>query len=105
MLLESIGLVADLHGYTPGQVSVRSSPSAHLLTEYCRQTGLVFLSICLGAVIGQATNPIQSILYARYVAKIGPEARLYSACVAAVMFPIGCFICECKKAASSAFLD
>jgi hypothetical protein len=33
MLLESIGLVADLHGYTPGQVSVRSSPFAVFLTE------------------------------------------------------------------------
>jgi MFS family permease len=74
MLLTSIGLVSDLHGYTPGQ------------------TGLVFLSICLGAIIGFSTNYIQDAVYRRMFPRKGPEARLYSACVAAVLFPVGCFI-------------
>ena len=59
MLLESIGLVTELHSYTPGQ------------------TGLVFLSICLGAPLGNLTNPIQDWLYRRYEPKKGPEARLF----------------------------
>lgn len=74
MLLESIGLVTALHNFTPGQ------------------TGLVFLSICMGGIIGAILNPLQDIMYARNVGRKGPEARLYSACVAAVFFPIGCFI-------------
>lgn len=83
MLLESIGLIAALHGYNPGQ------------------TGLVFLSICVAALIGQATNVFQERLYARKFTTRGPEARLYASCVAAVGFPCGCFIygwtayCEC----------
>lgn len=76
MLLESIGLVTDLHGYSPGQ------------------TGLVFLSICVGAILGFGLNFIQDHVYRRKFPVKGPEARLYSACVAAIMFPVGCFICE-----------
>lgn len=74
MLLESIGLVTELHSYTPGQ------------------TGLVFLSICLGALLGNLTNPIQDWLYRRYEPKKGPEARLFFACAGSLLFPIGCFI-------------
>lgn len=74
MLLSSIGLVCELHGYTPGQ------------------TGLVFLSIVAAAVIGNITNPIQEFLYRRHYPTRGPEARLFLACVGAVLFPIGCFI-------------
>lgn len=76
MLLESIGLVTELHGYNHGQ------------------TGLVFLSICLGAILGNVTNPLQDWLYARYERQRGPEARLFFACAGAVLFPLGCFICE-----------
>lgn len=74
MLLESIGLITELHGYTPGQ------------------TGLVFLSICVAALIGQFTNVFQERLYVKNFATRGPEARLYLSCVAAVGFPVGCFI-------------
>lgn len=73
-LLESIGLVTALHGYTPGQ------------------TGLVFLSISFAAVLGQITNIYQNKLYVRNYPKKGPEARLYLAMVSAVAFPVGCFI-------------
>lgn len=73
-LLESIGLVAALHGFTEGQ------------------TGLVFLAIVFAAVLGQLTNSIQNRLYMRNVARKGPEARLYLAMGSAVAFPVGCFI-------------
>lgn len=76
MLLESIGLITQLHGYTQGQ------------------TGLVFLSICLGAVLGWLSNFWQDSIYAKKFSTKGPEARLYTSCIAAVLFPVGCFICE-----------
>lgn len=73
--LESVGLVTDLHGYSEGQ------------------SGLVFLSICLAAVLGNVSNNlIQEKLYARYAPTKGPEARLYLSMVSALLFPIGCFI-------------
>lgn len=74
MLLESIGLVTALHDYNPGQ------------------TGLVFISICVAALLGQATNVFQERLYVKNFPTKGPEARLYAALVAAVGFPVGCFI-------------
>ncbi|CAO1637396.1 unnamed protein product [Parajaminaea phylloscopi] len=73
-LLESIGLVTALHGYTPGQ------------------TGLVFLSIVVAALLGQVVNIYQNHLYERNIKTRGPEARLYLSMVAALMFPVGCFI-------------
>jgi MFS family permease len=73
-LLESIGFVTELHNYTPGQ------------------TGLVFLTICAGAIIGFFCNFYQDHLYTKNFTKRGPEARLYAACAAAILFPIGCFI-------------
>lgn len=72
--LESVGLITELHGYTEGQ------------------TGLVFLSICLAAALGQASTFIQENLYRRYYPTKGPEARLYLSMLSAFLFPIGCFI-------------
>ena len=62
-----------------------------------QQTGLVFLSICGGALIGWMTNPLQDMVYARKFPTKGPEARLYCACIAAVLFPVGCFICASTR--------
>lgn len=73
-LLESIGLVTALHGYSEGQ------------------NGLVFLSIVVAAIFGQVINIYQDHLYAKNIAKRGPEARLYMSMVAAILFPVGCFI-------------
>lgn len=73
-LLESIGLVTALHGYSPGQ------------------NGLVFLSIVVAAFFGLAINTYQNRLYQRNVKIRGPEARLYMSLVAAPMFPAGCLI-------------
>ncbi|CAO1631487.1 unnamed protein product [Sympodiomycopsis kandeliae] len=72
--LESIGLVSDLHGYSIGQ------------------SGLVFLAVCLGALIGFGSNFYQEKLYKQYYPIKGPEARLYAPMVSAFLFPIGCFI-------------
>lgn len=45
-------------------------------------------------MIGWILNPLQDMIYAKKFPQKGPEARLYSACVAAVFFPLGCFICQ-----------
>lgn len=74
MLLSSIGLVTAQHNFTPGQ------------------TGLVFLSIACAGIIGYFTNPMQEYLYHKNFPTRGPEARLYFACIGAILFPIGCFI-------------
>ncbi|CEH14585.1 Synaptic vesicle transporter SVOP and related transporters (major facilitator superfamily) [Ceraceosorus bombacis] len=73
-LLESIGLVSALHDYTPSQ------------------TGLVFLAICVAALIGNLLNPLSERAYARNYPKRGAEARLYAAMFAGLMFPAGCAI-------------
>ncbi|TKY88039.1 hypothetical protein EX895_003135 [Sporisorium graminicola] len=74
MLLSSIGLITAQHRYTPGQ------------------NGLVFLSIACAGILGNLLNPLQERLYRKYYPTRGPEARLYFACISAVLFPIGCFI-------------
>ncbi|KAF8813035.1 hypothetical protein BYT27DRAFT_7251379 [Phlegmacium glaucopus] len=56
------------------------------------ETGMVFLTMVIGSVLGFFTNFCQEILYQRYFPKKGPEARLYLACFAAVLLPVGMFI-------------
>ncbi|KAF8799275.1 MFS polyamine transporter [Phlegmacium glaucopus] len=56
------------------------------------ETGMVFLTMVIGSVLGFFTNFYQEILYQRYFPKRGPEARLYLACFAAVLLPVGMFI-------------
>ncbi|KAJ7722401.1 MFS general substrate transporter [Mycena metata] len=56
------------------------------------QAGLTFVGITLGAFLGFATNFYQESLYRKHFPSRGPEARLYVACAAAVMFPAGMFI-------------
>ncbi|KAJ7151245.1 MFS general substrate transporter [Mycena filopes] len=56
------------------------------------QCGLTFIGMTLGAILGFATNFYQESLYRKYFSSRGPEARLYAACAAAVMFPTGMFI-------------
>ncbi|KAF9461065.1 MFS polyamine transporter [Collybia nuda] len=64
----------ELHGFNTGQL------------------GTAYLSILLGSTIGLITNLYQEKLYQRDFAKRGPEARLHTACFAAVLIPIGMFI-------------
>ncbi|KAI0630775.1 MFS general substrate transporter [Trametes polyzona] len=56
------------------------------------QTGTVFVSMIIGCFAGLAIQLYQEKLYAKYAPKRGPEARLFSACVGAVLFPSGIFI-------------
>ncbi|KZT21181.1 MFS general substrate transporter [Neolentinus lepideus HHB14362 ss-1] len=56
------------------------------------QVGLVFLSMTIGCLFGFLMNLYQERLYQKYFPVRGPEARLYCACVAGVMFPAGLFI-------------
>lgn len=80
-----------------------------------QQTGLVLVSMFIGAVIGNFINPVQESLYRRYakhrpvipglrrlhtvgknsadeVMVFNPEARLYSACVLSVLMSVGLFM-------------
>ncbi|KAF8631724.1 hypothetical protein AX15_002229 [Amanita polypyramis BW_CC] len=54
--------------------------------------GTTYVSMIIGSCLGLVTNFYQQYLYQRGVAKRGPEARLYMACLAGVMLPAGLFI-------------
>ncbi|KAJ7498000.1 MFS polyamine transporter [Mycena galericulata] len=74
-MIESIpGLFRDLHHFTVGQ------------------EGTVFASMVVGTCLGFASNFYQDHLYHKHFERRGPEARLISACAAAVMLPISMFI-------------
>ncbi|TFK67701.1 MFS general substrate transporter [Pluteus cervinus] len=74
-LLESISdTFRRLHNFNTGQV------------------GSVFITMTIGSVLGSLTNISQERLYQKYASSRGPEARLYWACGASVLFPIGMFI-------------
>ncbi|KAF8624022.1 hypothetical protein AX17_007228 [Amanita inopinata Kibby_2008] len=74
-LIASIPLVfANVHGFNVGEV------------------GTAFVGMVLGTIFGFLMNFWQEAMYNKYHAKRGPEARLYGACVAAVMLPAGMFI-------------
>ncbi|KAG7093398.1 hypothetical protein E1B28_007080 [Marasmius oreades] len=74
-MLESIAaLFRDLHGFNIGQI------------------GTVFVAMIIGSSVGFATNFVQERMYQKGYPHRGPEARLYFACVAAILFPAGMFI-------------
>ncbi|KAH8929613.1 MFS general substrate transporter [Atractiella rhizophila] len=56
------------------------------------QTGLAFLALTIGGILGGLTNPLQEWMYKRNVQRKGPEARLYSSIIGGFLFPIGSFI-------------
>ncbi|KAI0369756.1 MFS general substrate transporter [Pilatotrama ljubarskyi] len=56
------------------------------------QTGTVFVAMIIGPLVGLAIQMYQEKLYAKYAPTKGPEARLFSACVGAILFPAGIFI-------------
>jgi len=74
-MIQSMGPVfKDLHNFNSGEI------------------GTSFLSMAVGTLLGFMTNLYQEKLYQRHFPKRGPEARLYGACVAAIMLPTGIFI-------------
>ncbi|KAF9490043.1 MFS general substrate transporter [Pleurotus eryngii] len=56
------------------------------------EIGTVFVSMLVGSTLGFLSNLYQDKVYVKYVAFRGPEARLYSACVAAIILPVGMLI-------------
>ncbi|KIM52403.1 hypothetical protein SCLCIDRAFT_18159 [Scleroderma citrinum Foug A] len=56
-----------------------------------RQSGFVYGAQSVGAILGSLGNLYQNKLY-KYVFTPKQEARLYSACVAAILLPIGMFV-------------
>ncbi|RPD64469.1 MFS general substrate transporter [Lentinus tigrinus ALCF2SS1-7] len=75
VLIESIGpAFRTIHGFNIGQ------------------TGTAFTAMIVGCFVGEAIQMYQEKLYAKYQPTKGPEARLYSACLGAVLFPVGMFI-------------
>ncbi|KAF8202324.1 MFS polyamine transporter [Pholiota molesta] len=56
------------------------------------QTGTIFMTMVIGSLLAFAGNFYQEILYQRNFSRRGPEARLYLACFAAIMIPVGMFI-------------
>ncbi|KZP26754.1 MFS general substrate transporter [Athelia psychrophila] len=74
-LIDSVGPVFEtLHHFNSGEV------------------GLAFIAIAVGAFLGVMSNLLQDRLYQKNFPTRGPEARLYYACGAGVVFPIGMFI-------------
>ncbi|XP_006455051.1 hypothetical protein AGABI2DRAFT_145318 [Agaricus bisporus var. bisporus H97] len=74
-LLESIsGVFKTLHNFNVGQ------------------TGTVFVTMCIGPLLGFATNLYQEKLYKKYYPTRNAEARLIASCYAAFLLPIGMFI-------------
>ncbi|PPQ69601.1 hypothetical protein CVT26_001589 [Gymnopilus dilepis] len=74
-LIESIaGVFRDLHHFSIGFI------------------GLTFLTMVIASILGFCTNMIQERLYQKNFPARGPEARLYFACFAAVLLPVGMFI-------------
>ncbi|RPD64471.1 MFS general substrate transporter [Lentinus tigrinus ALCF2SS1-7] len=75
VLVESIGpAFRSIHHFSTGEV------------------GTVFASMIAGCIVGEVIQIYQERLYARYYPTKGPEARLFSACLAAILFPTGMFI-------------
>ncbi|KAG8215054.1 major facilitator superfamily domain-containing protein [Butyriboletus roseoflavus] len=56
------------------------------------QSGMVYTTIVVGAFIGLGANVYQDKLYRQNVARRGPEARLYLACLVAALFPLAMFM-------------
>ncbi|KAF7344296.1 MFS general substrate transporter [Mycena venus] len=56
------------------------------------QAGLTFAGMTIGSLFGFGTNLYQESLYRKHFPTRGPEARLFAACGAALLFPAGMFI-------------
>ncbi|RSH92160.1 hypothetical protein EHS25_008575 [Saitozyma podzolica] len=55
------------------------------------QSGLAYITLCVGSFVALGGSLIQDSIYRRKVAKRGIEARLYAPMVAGVTLAIGCF--------------
>ncbi|EIW78972.1 MFS general substrate transporter [Coniophora puteana RWD-64-598 SS2] len=75
VMIESIGaLFSSVYGFSTGQ------------------SGSVFAALCIGALLGFLLNTAQERIYRLRFPARGLEARLYTALLAALLFPAGMFI-------------
>ncbi|BGP12403.1 hypothetical protein JCM10213_001992 [Rhodosporidiobolus nylandii] len=75
LLVEAIPLIfGNVYGFNIGEV------------------GLTFYSVVIASFIGFGTSFLQDSLYRKHVAKRGPEARLLTSLVGALVFPAGALI-------------
>ncbi|OJA08592.1 hypothetical protein AZE42_04569 [Rhizopogon vesiculosus] len=56
------------------------------------QSGLVFITVIVGSILGLGANVLQDALYRKNVSQRGPEARLYIACLVGLLLPTSMFI-------------
>jgi len=75
VMIDSVGsLFSSVYGFSTGE------------------SGSVFTALCIGSLFGCALNYYQETIYRRKHASRGPEARLYVALGAALLFPVGMYI-------------
>lgn len=95
-LFESVPYVfTNVYGFTEEQVSYTLSTLSYVLPAGVSKSSRlpVHLSHCrIGPVIGFLANFGQDRLYRKNFPTKGPEARLYGACVAGILFPAACFM-------------
>ncbi|KIK38418.1 hypothetical protein CY34DRAFT_394419 [Suillus luteus UH-Slu-Lm8-n1] len=88
-IVQSFGIWS---GFTWGVVyCLLESVTAEFQSVYnfsLSETGFVFLCQSVGAIIGFMANMYQETLYKKYFPIKGQEARLYMACVAAIVLPV-----------------
>ncbi|KAG2346790.1 MFS general substrate transporter [Suillus weaverae] len=74
------------------QIGSVSGVFKHLYHFNVGQSGLVFTTVIVGSILGLCANFYQDMLYRKYVPQRGPEARLYIACLVALLLPTSIFI-------------
>ncbi|KAG2742251.1 MFS general substrate transporter [Suillus brevipes Sb2] len=74
------------------QIGSVSGVFKHIYHFNVGQSGLVFITVIVGSVLGLFANFYQDVLYRKYVSQRGPEARLYIACLVALLLPTSIII-------------
>ncbi|KAG1894460.1 uncharacterized protein F5891DRAFT_1255140 [Suillus fuscotomentosus] len=70
------------------QIGSVSGVFKHIYHFNVGQSGLVFIIVVVGSILGLLANFYQDVLYRKCVSQRGPEARLYIACLVALLLPI-----------------
>ncbi|KAG2110587.1 major facilitator superfamily domain-containing protein [Suillus discolor] len=74
------------------QIGSVSGVFKHIYHFNVGQSGLVFITVVVGSILGLLANFYQDVLYRKCVSRRGPEARLYIACLVALLLPTSIFI-------------
>ena len=92
--IRSMALVfRTLYGFEEGPIGLMFLSVVYVILTILGAHGVdrIIRNYRFGSVFALLWNFVQEYLYKKYVGRKGPEARLYSACMAAVLFPIGAF--------------